>query len=128
MEELKQEEEHELTPEEIEEKYLEILESLEGGAKIKFIFQTFCHQFDEFKASEDYSDKAFMDVMRSDTGIGLHGFPSEQVFKSFMAPQLEKLVEPSTKLVNDVHEIFWDLSKDLIEEKFMAFPDLCLDY
>jgi len=74
-------------------------QDLSGGFKIKANFYNLFSDFDNFKATGEYSDLHMQRAIQMHEGDGLPGFPSVDVFVFLINPQLEKLKDPALELI-----------------------------
>jgi vacuolar protein sorting-associated protein 1 len=72
---------------------------LSGGAKIKRGFYSLYGEFENFNATQEYSDMAIERAIAMHEGDSIPGFPSVDVFHYLIQPQLEKLREPALELI-----------------------------
>lgn len=57
-------------------------------------------------------------------GDQIPGFPSVDVLQYLIAPQLDKLREPATELIQDVYAQLEYLANSIVEKIFLRFPSL----
>lgn len=97
---------------------------IQGGAKIKFFFYKLFSEYDNFKASQEYTDMVIEKAIVNLEGINISGFPSVDLFVYLLTPQLEKLKEPSIELVQDVYALLEMMAVSIIDRIFARFPML----
>lgn len=98
--------------------------SLQGGAKIKFLFYKLYSEYDNFNCSQEYTDMTIEKAIVNLEGINISGFPSIDLFVYLLTPQLEKLREPALDLVQDVYSQLEIMANEMISRIFRRFPML----
>jgi len=76
---------------------------LSGGAKIKMGFYKLYGEYEDFNATQEYSDMVIERAIAMHEGDSIPGFPSVDVFYYLIQPQLEKLREPALELLQDIY-------------------------
>lgn len=61
-------------------------------------FYNLYQELDNFKACKDYNDLHIQRAIQLHEGDGLPGFPTVDVFKYLITPQLELLKDPALEL------------------------------
>jgi hypothetical protein len=82
---------------------------ISGGAKIKLHFYSLYKTFNNFNATQEYSDQDIEKAIMLHEGDTIPGFPSVDVFIYLIQPQLEKLREPALDLLQDVYHLLENL-------------------
>jgi hypothetical protein len=95
---------------------------IQGGAKIKFYFYKLFSEYDNFKASQEYTDMVIEKAIVNLEGVNISGFPSVDLFIYLLTPQLEKLKEPALDLVMDVYALLEMMAVSIIDRIFARFP------
>lgn len=95
-----------------------------GGVRIRLKFNDlFIDEMSlRYKASKRYTDTEIKAALRLHLGNSLPGFTSADAFQSLMNPLLQRLKEPSIKLLEEVHVIMEQICVHYINETFMRFP------
>jgi vacuolar protein sorting-associated protein 1 len=97
---------------------------IQGGAKIKFYFYKLFSEYDNFSASQEYTDMVIEKAIVNLEGVNISGFPSVDLFVYLLTPQLEKLRDPALDLVQDVYGMLEMMAVAIIEKIFVRFPML----
>lgn len=87
-------------------------------------FYNLYSEFQGFKACSEYNDMHIEKAIQLHEGDGLPGFPSVDVFIFLITPQLEKLKDPASELVNDVYGQLEIIASGLINKIFQRFPTM----
>ena len=102
-----------------------LTKGLAGGASIKQAFNNLLLDYSaDYKATKDYSDEDIQKAMAMHEGDNMPGFPNVDVFIYLMQPQLDKLREPVTDCLLEVHSYLDSLAHTIIERVFYRFPTL----
>ena len=99
-------------------------QQLSVGSKIKQQFYRLYSDFENYSATQEYSDMAIERAIAMHEGDQIPGFPSVDVLNYLIAPQLDKLREPALDLIQDVYSQLEILAGGLVDKIFLRFPSL----
>jgi vacuolar protein sorting-associated protein 1 len=80
--------------------------------------------FEAFNATQEYSDMAIERAIAMHEGDSIPGFPSVDVLAYLLSPQLDKLRDPATELIQDCYAQLEALASSIVERIFMRCPAL----
>ena len=80
--------------------------------------------FDNFNATQIYSDMQIEKAIVMHEGDSIPGFPSFDVFIYLIQPQLEKLREPALDLLQDIYGQLESLAGTIVDKIFQRFPSM----
>jgi len=97
-----------------------------GAAQIKAMFAELYGNYveNDYKATEDYSDRDIEKAIIMHEGDSIPGFPSIDAFLYLLQPQLEKLKEPATGLLMFVYTFMEDIALRILTKLFTRFPQI----
>ena len=72
---------------------------MSGGARIKMQFFKLYKEFENFNATQEYSDMAIERAIAMHEGDQIPGIPSVDVLQYLIAPQMDKLRDPALELI-----------------------------
>lgn len=98
--------------------------ALSGGARIKMQFFKLYKDFENFNATQEYSDMAIERAIAMHEGDSIPGFPSVDVLVYLLQPQLDKLREPALELIQDIYSQLEQIAGAIVERTFMRAPSL----
>jgi hypothetical protein len=98
--------------------------ALSGGARIKMQFFKLYKDFENFNATQEYSDMAIERAIAMHEGDSIPGFPSVDVLVYLLQPQLDKLREPALELIQDIYAQLEQIAGAIVERIFMRAPAL----
>jgi vacuolar protein sorting-associated protein 1 len=81
-------------------------------------------EYEQFNATQEYTDMVIERAIAMHEGDSIPGFPSVDVFYYLIQPQLEKLREPALDCLSDVYSQLEQLASSIIERIFMRFPTM----
>lgn len=99
-------------------------QQLSAGSKIKMQFYGLYSEFEQFNATQEYSDMAIERAIAMHEGDQIPGFPSVDVLQYLIAPQLDKLRDPALELIQDSYAQLEALASSIVERIFMRCPTL----
>ena len=97
---------------------------LSAGSKIKMQFYGLYSDFENFNATQEYSDMAIERAIAMHEGDSIPGFPSVDVLQYLIAPMLDKLRDPALELIQDCYAQLEALASGIVERIFLRFPSL----
>ena len=98
--------------------------ALSGGARIKMQFFKLYKEFENFNATQEYSDMAIERAIAMHEGDSIPGFPSVDVLIYLLQPQLDKLREPALELIQDIYAQLEQIAGAIVERIFMRCPSI----
>jgi vacuolar protein sorting-associated protein 1 len=99
-------------------------QQLSAGSKIKQQFYRIYSEYENFSATQEYSDMAIEKAIAMHEGDSIPGFPSVDVLNYLIAPKLDALREPAVDLIQDVYAQLEFLAQTIVDKIFMRFPSL----
>lgn len=81
-------------------------------------------EFEQWNATQEYSDMAIERAIAMHEGDQIPGFPSVDVLQYLIAPQLDKLRDPALELIQDSYAQLEALASGIVERIFMRCPAL----
>ena len=94
-----------------------------GGPQQQQFYRLYS-EFENYSATQEYSDMAIERAIAMHEGDQIPGFPSVDVLNYLIAPQLDKLREPAMELIQDVYAQLEYLANSIVEKIFLRFPSL----
>ena len=99
-------------------------QQLSAGSKIKMQFYGLYADFENFNATQEYSDMSIERAIAMHEGDSIPGFPSVDVLQYLIAPQLDKLRDPAQELIADCYAQLEALAQSIVERIFNRVPTL----
>lgn len=99
-------------------------QQLSAGSKIKMQFYGLYSEFENFSATQEYSDMAIERAIAMHEGDSIPGFPSVDVLQYLISPQLDKLRDPALELIQDCYSQLETLASSIVDRIFMRCPSL----
>ena len=81
-------------------------------------------EFENFNATQEYSDMAIERAIAMHEGDSIPGFPSVDVLIYLLQPQLDKLREPALELIQDIYAQLEQIAGAIVERIFMRCPSI----
>lgn len=97
---------------------------LSGAAKVRSMMNEVYDEYQtgkKFRATSEYTDRDIDKAIILHEGDSIPGFPSIDAFMYLLQPQLDKLKEPATDLVNAVYSYLEEVAVDLIGKLFYRY-------
>lgn len=105
-------------------KSVQVKTDISGASKIRAMFTDVYEDFTpekKYRATSGYTDRDIEKALILHEGDSIPGFPSIDAFLYLLQPQLDKLKEPATDLVNQVYAYLEEVAIDLVEKLFYRY-------
>lgn len=101
-------------------------QEISGAAKIKAMFAELYGNYinENYRATEDYSERDIEKAIIMHEGDSIPGFPSIDAFLYLLQPQLEKLKEPALELLTFTYGYLEELATNIVNKLYARFPQI----